>query len=303
MHDFADIPYFSPHLVNQDTNLEDLYYALPGEELGDKSSMGKAEKGGESPVEEKEAGDGMSRGERARLEAKSLEHMTLHSCKNGMCEFCMRGRMLKHYTHSKHPEDPDEPDEYKKPTAFGQLISADKIIASEQNRGSGGERMSLHVRDHYSGMSVSYPNVKGDEESVYKSLKEYGGIKLNGSSSTVLKSDNADEIINAAGRLCWVPDKSLANRWPHNAAIERDIRTTKERTRPAHLQAGFLRGLWPVSLDFAAKARSFFEPAPIYDWEIGTEAEEDKKGKTRFQGCYWRRVYWSNVSSWCTCLL
>ena len=83
--------------------------------------------------------------------------------------------------------------------------------------------------------------------------------------------------------MCWVPDPSGPNSWPHNSHLEREVRTVKELCRPSHIQAGFHRGLWPVSLDFVAKARSFFTAAPIAAYERGTPIEANKSGKARWE--------------------
>ena len=190
--------------------------------------------------------------------------------------------MLSRYSHSVRPAGDDD-DVHSKPASFGKLLSADNIIASPENAGLGGEQTALHVRDHYSGISLTYPQGDRTEDSNYKSLKHFAGEHLNGSAETVFKSDTAEELTNAAHRLAWNIDPSLANSWPHNAACERDIRALKETSRPSHLQAGFGRKLWPLSLAYAAKARSFYELAPIHDFEKGTDAETAKLGKSKWE--------------------
>ena len=53
--------------------------------------------------------------------------------------------------------------------------------------------------------------------------------------------------------MSWTPEPTLANRWPHNSLLERDIRSIQEVTRAVHLQAGFTirPGLWAHSAVFA----------------------------------------------------
>ena len=50
-------------------------------------------------------------------------------------------------------------------------------------------------------------------------------------------------------------EASLENRFPHNAQLEREIRTLEESTRAVHLAAGFhvVPDLWHVSVQFAAQ--------------------------------------------------
>ena len=79
-----------------------------------------------------------------------------------------------------------------------------------------------------------------------------------------MKSDAAKELVGAAERLGWLPEPSLPNRWPHNATLERDVRTVKEATRAVHYQAGFDHELWPVSIQYAAHALNIKQPA-AYD--------------------------------------
>ena len=53
------------------------------------------------------------------------------------------------------------------------------------------------------------------------------------------KSDQAPEVVAACKRLGLVHEDSLENRFPHNAQLERDIRTLEEIARSSHLSAGF----------------------------------------------------------------
>jgi hypothetical protein len=57
----------------------------------------------------------------------------------------------------------------------------------------------------------------------------------------------------------------------------------KELARPAHVAAGFQKKLWPLSVDFTAKARSFFSLSPVLRHERGTRKAELKQGKTRYE--------------------
>ena len=224
-----------------------------------------------------------SRDERLKKEAQTLEHMTLHDRKNPFCEHCCRGRMLKRYAH-RFRADPEEGDmPYEKAKEFGSIIEADNIFPAVESRGMGGEICALIVRDRYSGVSIAYPQSSRDEDSNYESLKNFAGYALSGRTDTVFCSDTAQELTNAASRLCWVLDPSAPNYWPHNAHLERDVRTLKELSRPSHIQAGFHKRLWTLTVDYVSKARSFFSPAPIAKHEKGTEIEESKKDKTRWQ--------------------
>ena len=73
----------------------------------------------------------------------------------------------------------------------------------------------------------------------------------------MFKSNNARELESACTQMSWTPEPTLANRWPHNSVLERDIRSINSRlqevTRAVHLQAGFAirPGLWAHSAVFA----------------------------------------------------
>ena len=237
----------------------------------------------DAPADDEDDRPRISRDERLKAEATTLEHMTLHSSKNPFCEHCRRGRMLKRYAHRLRNEPEDEEVPYQRAEKFGDIIEADNIFPTVESRGLSGEQSALVVRDRYSGVSLVYPQMNRDEDSNYDSLKHFAGRTLSGKTDTVFCSDTAPELTKAATRLCWVPDPSAPNYWPHNTYVERDVRTIKELCRPSHIQAGFHRRLWTLSVDYTAKARSFFSDAPISRQEKGTDAEKLKAGKTRWE--------------------
>ena len=102
-------------------------------------------------------------------------------------------------------------------------------------------------------------------------MKHFGGHRLNGDTGVIFKSDAAGELTGAASRLCWTISPSIPRDWPHAAHVEREVRTLKELCRPAHLQAGFSKKMWPISVVYTAKARAFWSPL--------------KTGKTRWEVC------------------
>ena len=110
---------------------------------------------------------------------------------------------------------------------MSDIIEADNIFPSAESRGMGGELCALVVRDRYSGVSFAYPQSSRDEDSNYESLKRFAGYPLSGRTHTIFCSDTAQELTNAASRLCWVLDPSAPNYWPHNAHLERDVRDTQ----------------------------------------------------------------------------
>ena len=202
---------------------------------------------GEAPADDEDDRVRESTDERLKREALSLEHMTLHDRKNPFCEHCCRGRMLQRYAHRfrADPEEGEAP--YERAKAFGDIIEAQNIFPSVVSRGIGGELCALVVRDRFSGVSFAYPQNSRDEDSNYESLKHFAGYPLSGRTDTIYCSDTAQELTNAASRLCWVLDPSAPNYWPHNAHLERDVRALKELNRPSHIQAGSRKKLWTLT--------------------------------------------------------
>ena len=218
-------------------------------------------------------------GERLKKEAKSLRHLVLHDKKNIHCEACQRGRMLRRYTHSVRAYDEEEP----VITAYGDLIEADHMFPSTESLGLAGEKAALVIRDRYSGVVAVYPMASRAETNNYEALKHFGGTRLNGRTETAFRSDAATELQAAASRLCWTVSTALPDSFPHNAHVEREIRTIKELSRPSHLQAGFHKRLWTITVRYVSQARTFWGMAPISNKERGTDAGNFKLDKTRWE--------------------
>ena len=178
--------------------------------------------------------------------------------------------MLRRYTHSTRAYDEEE----LVVTAFGDMIEADHMFPSTGSMSLSGEKAALVVRDRYSGVVAVYPMSSRTETNNYEALKHFGGTRLNGRTGTGFRSDAATELHAAALRMCWAVAVSAAvhDSFPHNAHVEREIRTIKEPSRPSHLQAGFHKRLWTVTVRYVAQARTFWGPAPVYKLERGTES-------------------------------
>ena len=101
-----------------------------------------------------------------------------------------------------------------------------------------------------------------------------GGHRLNGDPNVVFKSDAATELVKAAERLCCTTSPSVPRDWPHATHVEREIRAVKEIGRPIHLQAGFNKKMWPISVVYTAKSRAFWSPCVI---SVITSAEQRLK--------------------------
>ena len=65
-----------------------------------------------------------------------------------------------------------------------------------------------------------------------------------------MKSDSAQELVEAVKQLDWLPEPGLRNDPYHNAKLESNIRRIKEGTRAIHLAAGFSHKMWPRSIEY-----------------------------------------------------
>ena len=94
---------------------------------------------------------------------------------------------------------------------------------------------------------------------------------------------------SSMSQQCQLP-RSMMNHSPIGSvdSRKREVRTLKEPARPAHVAAGFHKKLWPISVDFTAKARTFFSLCPILNCK--TEA-----GENPIRSGSWSAFRWSEV--------
>ena len=144
-------------------------------------------------------------------------------------------------------------------TRFGQRFAADHVIVAKSStdtdkQGASGERVVLCVRDVYSGAFNAYPLPSKHTDSSVQCYKHFAGTRAQKDPTVIVKSDCAPELLSAANHIGWFTDTSLENRFPHNAIMERDIRTFEEITRAVDLASGFtlFPELWPVSCRYGS---------------------------------------------------
>jgi len=174
-------------------------------------------------------------------------------------------------------------------TRFGQRFAADHVIVAKSStdtdkQGAAGERVVLCMRDAYSGAFAAYPLPSKHTDSSVRCYKHFAGTRAQKDPTVIVKSDCAPELLSAANHIGWFTDPSLENRFPHNAVMERDIRTFEEITRAVHLASGFtlFPGLWPVSCSYAAAAYTITALPPILEHERDTDAAQAKLQQTRY---------------------
>ena len=110
-------------------------------------------------------------------------------------------------------------------SSFGERIAIDFIIVRKLKDGR--KNIIQGIRDEFSGWLRAYPIINRDTDSMVRNLLAFLGPSYR-QSYIIYKSDQASEIVVACKRLGFVHEESLENRIPHNAQLERDIRTLEE---------------------------------------------------------------------------
>ena len=191
----------------------------------------------------------------ARLikDAASCEHRFAHFPKNPACKICTQARMYARKVTKRRPDPLHDRGSLEPTTAFGERIAADVVVVFKESSKDDRETTLLVIRDEFSGFVRSFPLVRRTTENVVRALLQFAGKHAESKPVIMFKSDNARELESACQQMAWVPEPTLANRWPHNSVLERDIRSIQEITRAVHLQAGFAirPGLWVHSAVFA----------------------------------------------------
>ena len=140
-----------------------------------------------------------------------------------------------------------------------------------ESQGLLGEKVALVIRDGYSVNRIRvFDGLEG--------IAEAQGRRA----ETAFRSDTSTELQAAASRMCWTVSSALPDSFPHNAHVERELRAIEELSRPSHLQAGFHKRLWAVTVRHVSQARSFWGMAPI-NKERGADAGNFKLEKARWE--------------------
>ena len=191
----------------------------------------------------------------ARLikDAASREHRLAHFPKNPACKICTQARMYARKINKLRPDPLHDRGSLEPTTAFGERVAADIVVVFKESSKDDRDSTLLVVRDEFSGFIRSFPLARRTTENVVRALLQFSGKHADSKPVVMFKSDNAKELESACQQVSWVAEPTLANRWPHNSVLERDIRSIQEVTRAVHLQAGFAirSGLWVHSSVFA----------------------------------------------------
>ena len=192
----------------------------------------------------------LSREELLAREANSVHHRMLHIPKNPYCSICQRSKMYQKRTSKKRHEPLVDRGNLDRVDKFGQRLATDFIVPMRSDSPS-----VQVIRDEFSGLMRVYVG-KRTAENAARNMLQFVGAVYKDLPCVLVKSDCDRALTSAIGQVGWTQEPTLQNRWPHNAQLERHIRTLEETTRAAHLGAGFhlLQDLWPHSVAYAAHA-------------------------------------------------
>ena len=170
--------------------------------------------------------ESVSATQRLMAEAQSLKHRLTHIPKNPFCDICSRGKMLKKRTRrTRHVQGGDVLAEVE---SFGERIAADFIIIHKTATSK--ESVALCHQDDATGYLRSFPLAGRSSDGIVRAMLSFLG-KYATAPCVLCKSDNAPEIRSACAQLGFTTEPTLENRWPHNATLERELRTIEESTR------------------------------------------------------------------------
>ena len=217
-----------------------------------------------------------------RDQAMSLEHRLFHFPKNPFCDICNQARMLSRRVRRKPRDSEVEPDPLEA-SEFGEVIAADHIHvfrSPDDSDASDKSYVVLCLRDKYTGLFAAFPGNDRSTNAVVVALRKFVGRRVC-SKPVTLVSDAADEFEAAAEEMGWISSSSLPNRFPHNAQLEREIRSFQEGVRSSFLEAGFsIRPeLWPVACRFGAMAMNLTLRSPQDESRSRWDFNNDDAGR------------------------
>ena len=98
------------------------------------------------------------------------------------------------------------------------------IMGSDLSKGSEGEQACLICFDEYSGCYQAIAQTSRAVDTSVACLRKFGGTKGHGRALCSVKSDSAQELVEAVNQLDWLSEPGLPNDPYHNAKLESNIR-------------------------------------------------------------------------------
>ena len=205
-----------------------------------------------------------------REQAVSLEHLLTHRIKNKYCPTCVRAKLHAKPARAKgQNHNPDEA-----PKAFGDQVTADHIIVSEEDKGRAGERAAIAVIDRATRWFGAYPVADKSADEAFRCLSHFAGPRDVVQS---FYSDNSPELKRAALELRWPHPTSTPGRPDRNGVAERNVRVATEGARALLMHAGLPENWWPQAMAYMSVARNIESIEGLSPWE-------SRFGGHKFQG-------------------
>ena len=186
----------------------------------------------------------------------------------------------------------------RKDDMFDAVIAPLKMISSEhlvickakaESDNPDAEIAVLTVRDTYSGIVMTHPGKEKDTRETVIAYNHFvGGKQEEIKPRVVVKSDNAPALIEAAHNLAWIPELSLANRWPHNAVHERMHRTLLSLCRSHLKQSGMPSKIRNIVVCFASVLMSVIKNEPKVRHEVDALNESRAAYKDKHNSSCWK---------------
>ena len=195
----------------------------------------------EQPAAEEDEAKLLTREQRLKLEATSLEHLMTHMPKNPYCASCQRAKMQAAATPSrvKRPNG-SEPPEAK----FGN-ITCDHFIASDEIDSSiNGDKAGIVCYCKGSKWIDLYATGGKSSKEAEDAFIDFEGPWK---SITSFYSDDAPELVSAAQSRGWVVNTATPGRPETNGSAERSVRTVLEGARTALEHSGVPLKFWPYA--------------------------------------------------------
>ena len=193
--------------------------------------------------------------------ARSIEHRLAHFPKSTQCPECRIAKCYKKRVNKKREYELLERG-LPPVTEFGERVALDFIVLSK-TADAKTEHYVLMIRDEWSGFAQGVPMATREGDKILGHLKKFLGPKVS-THTLVCKADAAKEFQYVAEQLGAFYEPTLERSWPHNARLERDIRTFQESVRATHLAAGFSAypSLWTATVQYCSVAlgRAWTQP-------------------------------------------
>ena len=146
------------------------------------------------------------------------------------------------------------------------------------------------IRDVYGGNAAAICGNNGESETLKQNFIWFAGIDINEPKirHALVKTDNAPALIKAIKELGWIPEPSIAKRWPHNTIHERWHGIFLCVCRSSMQQSGFPIKCWNWVCMYACVAISITRKAPKLPNELTSVGDsrptyEEKHSRTSWE--------------------